>query len=223
MVGPVPKPAESQVHRRFRFSLRTLLVVFVIASFILAAHVHRMKNAQRQSQLVQDLLGDNKFTNYEYTQDENWNPGRKSYPNWLERWVGEDYLYNVDCVVIADRDNPVELIEKAVQLPYLRLVKLPNCTITDENLRLLQNLKRLEWLELYRTPTTDTGVAIVAKIPSLKILDLRGTNVTDGCLADIESMKGLRSLYVGNTAITSQGIAQIAKALPECRIDSTMR
>ena len=145
------------------------------------------------------------------------------YPNWLERWVGEDYLYNVDCVVIADRDNPVELIEKAVQLPYLRLVKLPNCTITDENLRLLQNLKRLEWLELYRTPTTDTGVAIVAKIPSLKILDLRGTNVTDGCLADIESMKGLRSLYVGNTAITSQGIAQIAKALPECSIDSTMQ
>ena len=150
MVGPVPKPAD--LYWRLRFSLRTLLAVFVIASFILAAHVHRMKNAQRQSQLVQDLLGGNIFTNYEYTHDENWNPGRKLYPNWLERWVGEDYLYCVDCVVIADRDKPVELIEKAVQLPYLRSVKLPNCTITDENLRPLQNLKRLEWLELYRHP-----------------------------------------------------------------------
>ena len=168
-----------------RFRLRTLLIFVTVFALIVAAHAHRTRNAQRQRAIVSELNGLGALTQYDYVQDENWNSSEKTYPTWLERWVGEDYLYSIDAFVITSDQNPNDAIELASELPYLRLVKLPACAITDESLRPLENLHRLEWLELFATPVTDECMASIAKLSSLKILDLRGTAITDRAIPTI--------------------------------------
>lgn len=209
--------------RGLRFSIRAMLIFIAAASLILTAHVRRIQSGERQKKLVEELFKEGVITQYEYVQDKDWKSGHKWYPEWLERWVGRDYLYSVDCFVIVQHRAPDRLIEKVADLPYLRLVKLPACTITDESLRPLQTLKRLEWLELFKTPATDNAVAIVAKIKSLKTLDLRGTRVTDACVSELISLPNLQNLYIGNTAITSQAVDQIRAAVPSCEVDTKLQ
>jgi Leucine-rich repeat (LRR) protein len=208
-------------HRRFlQFRLRTLLVVVAVVALILGAHVHRMQTAQRQHHIVTELNSLGAITQYEYVQDENWNSSEKWYPDWLERWVGQDYLYGIDAFVIVSHENPDEVIERAADLPDLRLVKLPACTISDDSLRPLEKLHRLEWLELFATPVTDDCMESIVKLKTLKTLDLRGTKVTDQSITAISSLPHLTRLNIGNTAITPAGIDQLREALPDCTIDT---
>ena len=206
-----------------RYGLRTLLVLVALLGVVLAVHKGRMTGAHRQSERIAQIrkLSPSAITQYEFAQDKNWAPGRKKYPVWAERWLGEDYLYSVDAFCIVQEANPDAIIEQAAQLPHLRLVKLPACQISDKSLEPLQQLGRLEWLELFSTPVSDDGMKTVATLKSLKILDLRGTKVTDACIPCITALPKLERLNVGDTAISAAGLEAIQKALPNCRIDTT--
>jgi Leucine-rich repeat (LRR) protein len=162
------------------------------------------------------------FTQYCYEQDENWNPGKKTYPDWLEKKVGQDYLYAIDAFLINSRPNADPAIEIAATLPALRLVKLPGCKITDNSIKPLAKLKRLEWLELFATPVTDDCMDTISRIRSLKTLDLRRTNVTDNSIDDIVNLPHLRNLYIGKSAISEEGVGRIRKRMPKCNVDTKM-
>jgi len=191
-----------------------------VFAVIIAAHVHRMRNAQRQRALVSELNGLGALTQYDYVQDENWNSSEKTYPTWLEQWVGKDYLYSIDAFVLTSDQSPNEAIELASKLPRLRLVKLPACALRDDSLRPLENLHRLEWLELFATPVTDDCMASIAKLTSLKTLDLRGTAITDSSIPTIVSLPNLTRLNIGNTAISTSGVEELRVKLPGCTIDT---
>ena len=207
--------------RRFhQFSIRSLLAIVTVLAFVLSLHAYRQTSANRQIAAISEIRRLGGFTQYCYTQDENWNPGKKTYPDWLEKKVGQDYLYSIDVFLLNSRPNADPAIEIAATLPALRLVKLPGCKITDNSIKPLAKLKRLEWLELFATPVTDDCMDTVSRIRSLKTLDLRRTNVTDNSINDIVNLPHLRNLYIGRSAISEEGVAKIRERMPKCNVDT---
>jgi hypothetical protein len=218
--------AESSVmgrRRRFpQFSIRSILAILTVLALVLSLHAYRQTSANRQIAAISEIRRLGGFTHYCYVQDENWNPGKKTYPDWLENKVGQDYLYAIDAFVINSRPNADPAIEIAATLPALRLVKLPGCKITDNSIKPLAKLKRLEWLELFATPVTDDCMDTISRIRSLKTLDLRRTNVTDNSIDDIVNLPHLRNLYIGKSAISEEGVVRIRKRMPKCNVDTRM-
>ena len=218
--------AESSVTGRRRripqFSIRSILAILTVLALVLSLHSYRQTSANRQIAAISEIRRLGGFTYYCYVQDENWNPGKKTYPDWLENKVGQDYLYAIDAFVINSRPNADPAIEIAATLPALRLVKLPGCKITDNSIKPLAKLKRLEWLELFATPVTDDCMDTISRIRSLKTLDLRRTNVTDNSIDDIVNLPHLRNLYIGKSAISEEGVGRIRKRMPKCNVDTKM-
>ena len=199
--------------------MRTLLVLLTIACVAVAIHAQWRRDALRRTAIKARMDGLGPGMVIAQHEDFDGAARSRSYPRWLERWVGHEYLYPINAFCLVQSQNPDPIIREAAQLPHLYLVKLPACQITDESLQPLTKLRSLVWLELFATPITDEGVKTVCRIKSLEILDLRGTKATDACIESIRSMPRLKRLHVGGTAITPVGIEAIRKALPGCEID----
>ncbi len=123
-------------------------------------------------------------------------------------------------------------IGKQHAITDLSLEKTPT---GDDELAQIVALKRLEWLNLYRTRVTDGGLGHLAQLPrlahlplgetgvsddglkilggigSLEYLGLRKTAVTDAGLRELATLSRLKALHLGETAITDAGLVQVAK------------
>ena len=78
----------------------------------------------------------------------------------------------------------------------------------------------LKWANgnLSRTQITDEGLKEVAKLQKLETLDLSGSKITDAGLKELAKLQKLRTLYLNNTQATKAGVAELKKALPNCTI-----
>lgn len=206
--------------RFFQFGIRLILGIVTLLALVLAPHTYCRSMANHQVAAAAEIKQLGGFTQYSFAQDENWNSGEKTYPEWLERKLGTDYLYAIDTVVMNANPNAVRAIEIASTLPSLRLVKLPGCKIADDSIRPLAKLKRLEWLELFATPVTDDCMQTVSRIRSLKTLDLRRTNVTDESIDKIVALPHLSNLFIGKSSISEEGVAQLRERMPKCNVDT---
>lgn len=204
-----------------RFRLRTLLTLTAFTAVMFAVHAHQMRKAQRQMQLVSSLAESGGFQMmHEWNYGENWESGEdQPYPDWLVKWLGPHYFYDVSTFFLESHSSPGDVIESATALRHLRMVRLPGCAISNDSLRPLQTLDRLEWLGLLATPTDDDCMRTIANIKSLRILDLRNTKVTDNCIDSLCTLPSLSRLYVGGTAMTPAGIERLRKSLPNCLVE----
>lgn len=66
--------------------------------------------------------------------------------------------------------------------------------MTDEDLKELKGIKKLDWLDLAYVPITDAGVKHLKELKNLKSLMLIGTNISD------------------------EGVSELKTALQECKI-----
>ena len=78
-------------------------------------------------------------------------------------------------------------------------------------------------LDLAYSEVTDRGVGNIAKLASLEALHLGRTRVTDEGIDDLAKMTSLRRLYLWETAISDAGVTRLQRALPSCKIQSTLR
>ena len=83
--------------------------------------------------------------------------------------------------------------------------------ITDEGLKDVAKLKKLEELHLSRTMITDAGLREVAKLQNLTILILHGTKITDAGLKEVAKLQKLEGLNLISTQITDAGLREVAK------------
>ena len=105
----------------------------------------------------------------------------------------------------ADLGNVIELI-------------LADTRITDEGLKEMAKLQRLETLQLSYTRVTDAGIKELAKSQQLGTLFLTDTQITDAGLKDVTKLHKLKMLRIRGTKVTKAGVAEFKKALPNCRI-----
>ena len=105
----------------------------------------------------------------------------------------------------ADLGNVIELI-------------LADTQITDEGLKEMAKLQRLETLQLSYTRITDAGIKELAKSQQLGTLFLTDTQITDAGLKDVTKLHKLKMLRISGTKVTKAGVTELKEALPNCKI-----
>lgn len=117
----------------------------------------------------------------------------------VNQLTGSQNLYEVKLTknpgVNPDLSNLLELKQQLVWL------QLPDCGITDDQLKTIAKLPNLYKLNLSKNPVSDTGVNYLLSLPKLKLLNLYGTNITDAGVKSLVSMPSLQRLYVWETKV----------------------
>lgn len=90
-------------------------------------------------------------------------------------------------------------------------VDLNNAKITDADLKLLEKFSELEWLDLRVTPIGDEGVSHLRTLRKLKFLNLFRTNLTDKGLAVLRGHTELETLLIGTTKVTDDGLKNLER------------
>ena len=93
------------------------------------------------------------------------------------------------------------------------------CPVTDEGLKRVGELPRLQGLSLNYSAVTDAHLAHLKGLTELYRLELGSTQVTDAGLEHLAGLAKLTSLIVShNPKVTEAGVQKLAKTLPECTI-----
>lgn len=100
-------------------------------------------------------------------------------------------------------DRPAQLKMEDLNLLKDQIVwlQLTNCTVTDEELKIIGNLPNLHKLNLNRNSITDTGISYLQSLPKLQYLNLYGTAITNKSIPILMQIPELKKLYVWETAI----------------------
>lgn len=183
--------------RRFRYSLRFLLIVVALVG-VAFGWVHRGREQRQAAQRLRELnRGATVFYDYQVGADGRLTDSSESLaPAWLGERFGADYFSSV---VGAD-------------LAYA----------TDADLECLVRLPNLRRLYLARSvDVTDAGLAHLAKLKQLKLLVLDDADqVTDAGLRTLGRLKSLALLQLGlGRRMTPAGIEQLKRDLPNCRVE----
>lgn len=204
----------------FRFSLKTLLSVMLIAMIGMGWFRWRMDRAKERKAAVEFVRSVGGWVWYDYEADESGMPradGEPSGPEWWREFVGEDFDHDVIGVsswygFYGLVDSDMEKLQCLTELKFLnlrhaeitdagmvhlegmtnlRVLTLDDTQVTDEGLRHLEGLKQLRKLSLVRTRIGDEGLRHLSRLESLEKLDLSDTAVSD---AGLEALYGLTEL-----------------------------
>ena len=196
MASTIPK------RRWYQFSLRSLLVVMTVATVTFGGWVQfRRQRAQANRDRVAAVdkavaeieeLGGWAMYNVEDMRPQ----------TWLEEHFDDP----------GGSDDPVCAVK-------VLFVSLDGPKVTDASLKLLKELKSLQYLGLGLSGTnvTDTGLERLQGL-SVGILDLSNTNVTDAGLERLKGMSNLEELDLTGTKVTNEGVKKLQQALPNCEI-----
>jgi hypothetical protein len=99
------------------------------------------------------------------------------------------------------------------RLPDTVVLQMANADVTDETLKLLQGMGRLQELDLNDTQVTDAGLKLLAQLPKLQQLRLRNTRITDaGFRESLMPLEQLRNVDVTGTGVKSSTLREWKKA-----------
>lgn len=235
-------------HRRFQFSMRTLIVLLVVGCAVFGLIAARMNKARKNRERVAvvemaiaeiEKLGGG-WAEFEYAENrpEAWHersfddPGDPDDP--VRIWI-----LRVDCRELTEAG--LEQLKELTIGEYLsnlfftnvtdagleRLNKLANLEelnlydsnmITDAGLEHLKGMTNLTRLWLRNTKVTDTGLMHLKGLTNLEYLNLSGTNVTKSGLKHLTGLKKLEWLRLENTQVTDGGLNYLRRALPFCHM-----
>lgn len=123
--------------------------------------------------------------------------------------LNEDY----EPVVLSLRGTEAtdDDVKRLGQLTRLEHLDLQGLEIDDDALELLGPLTALESLNLSGTDVTDDGLDSLSHLSALKRLDLRQTDVTDRGLAKLRELTALEHLDLRDTKVTDAGLSHLGK------------
>ena len=179
---------------RFQFSLRSLLILFVVVALPSGWMAMGAKQARRQSVMLGKVvaLGGS-------VQDDWWfcfYVGKEE-RGWPERFFGDEFVHDINMVDFRN-----------VALDDRRLARL--CE-TD-------GMETVLYLWLERTKITDKGLGALRRLARLRTLGLSGTAITDAGLEHVKALGTLRFLDLSETKVSDGGVKRLQEALPNCRI-----
>ncbi len=192
--------------RRFRFSLRTLLIVVVLLSLPLGWFALKLRQAERQRQAVEAIREAGGYVSYDYEFSGQEPPS----PARLTGLLGEDFFADV---VYVNLDYPAKAgdvdLEQVETLTALSGLSLSRTQVTDEGLVHLKGLTKLESLGLWDTQITDAGLAHLKGLAGLETLSLINTRITNAGLENLKGLTKLEFLALCDTQITDAGLEHL--------------
>lgn len=202
---------------RFRFSLRTLLIVVTIASAAFGWLGVKVREAERQKEVVAVVqnLGGAVAYNYQIDSVGNWDPNAIApVPAWLRNFFGEDFFAEVKLVYLCGRPATDESLVQIGKLSRLELLNVSYTQVTDDGMANLAGLTELRSLRLWNTKVTDTGFAQLRGLTRLRYLSLAETGVTDAALNQMSCYPELQKLSVWDTQVSDAALNELRRARP---------
>jgi hypothetical protein len=201
--------AVPHLRKWLQFRLRTLLLVFVTGSALLA---YWASTARRQHLAIAGLSSQGaRIEQYEVETKH-----RRAIPflsNWLVQTFGEESFSHPTSLRLPyfckQQNGPLDLT-RLDRLTDLQEVDARWSTITDADLSHFQELKYLESLDLSDTKITDAGLVHPQGLSTLEMLDLGGTRVGDQGLKHLSQLEGLKVLLLSYRPITDAGLKPLA-------------
>jgi len=104
-----------------------------------------------------------------------------------------------------------ETLKQVAKLYRLQTAILEKVEITDEQLAYLGKLNHLTSLVISGTPISDAGLVHLVGLPAIQMLNANRTKITDKGLEQIAKMPSLTMLDLSYTGIGDQGMKQLAQ------------
>jgi hypothetical protein len=200
---------------RFQFSLRSLFILMFAVAISMSWCSVTIRHVRKQQETVRAIDAIDGTVCYEFY-------GR--YPtgpvfSWVWSLFGTEFFADV---VSADFSNAFHFpIPEDSQSDFVR-VEIgvgKDGPVTDNTIdQLLNDLDRLQELDLSFSGITDTGLEHVRALDCLEYLNLQYTAITDIGLERLTNMTSLRRLKLTSSQVTAAGVAKLQKALPNCKI-----
>jgi len=191
-VNASPPDTAQPPRRRFRYSLRTLLLVMAAVSIVMGWFTARMKEARRQQAAVATIVSLSGLVIYDDQPDDLADaPTPSRVPRWLRNRLGDDF-FRTAVHVVAFNDATMEAVP---ELPEIRR------------------------LDFVGSPATDAGLAYASGLSRLEELNLSDTHITDAGLKHLTGLTRLRRLCLRGTSVTDEGVRRLQQALPHCEIE----
>jgi hypothetical protein len=209
MTEPLSKP-----RRFFRFSLRTMLLLVLVAAIPLALVQWRLARARQTNEIVAAIERDGGHVRFDYEVQRGLYAGLMRWvPGSAEQLAGKAFFGDVLEVkfpriamhwpAIEATDDTLALLDR---LPHLRRLSIVSEGLTDRGLASLANCK-LSRLELHTYNVTDNGLRSLANCRSLKRITLTGcSQITPDALAPIAGLPALDHLQIQWTRINDEGL-----------------
>jgi hypothetical protein len=224
--GTLPLQAKPR-RRRFQFSLRTALLLMLLASLFFAGLAWRRNRAERQRKIVAELRELGATVEYRY-----FTLWPKDYavlpmPNeeffvcaWLRRCFGDDFLYDVDRVwyygqAPVPKEKARPMIELVKKLPRVRSLLLDGDSVLREDLEELPFLETMEILDLGSSTVphggqrSDDDLIPLERAIRLKHLSLRYQPIGNAGLAHLRNCRQLRHLLLLGTSVGDDGLKHL--------------
>ena len=101
-------------------------------------------------------------------------------------------------------------LKALTEFKSLTALDLSGCTLTDDDLTILERLPNLERLWLADIPLSDVGLVHVASLRKLRLLSLAGTKVSGNGIALLKALPELKWLDLSRTSVSGAGIKSLA-------------
>lgn len=206
------------MHRRYRFSLRTFLIVTAIFCVWLGIKTTRDSQQQHVIKVLEDAGG--RFTLRDQSPDFPWNV-------WADRYALS--FYNLRQPVTEEDMRQLAMFTSA----SLCDLHLENAGIDDESLKHFQHLSQLQFLSLanqtyygggriakdFQNSITDAGIAQLPAFPRLFGIDSSGTDVTDAVIDKILEWPNLHWIKLNGTRVTGLGFSRLVRLKQLATVD----
>jgi hypothetical protein len=208
-------------HRRFQFSLRTLLVLMVAVAVPFSWLSVEMKKAREQKEAVDKIDNSGGRAFYDYINGiHRTEPGLKQ----LIDLLSDDFFKTAiearfQGKAFTDDNLPIYLNN----LPDIQAVYIEEVNLSENGLGHLKHLTSLELLNIRESKISDAGLMAISEFPHLTTLVLSYNAITDDGVKALSRMKGLRKLELERTKITDVGLSHLQNLtnLEELFLDET--
>ncbi|MBN2291622.1 MAG: hypothetical protein JXM70_04305 [Pirellulales bacterium] len=191
--------------RWYQFSLRTLLIVTLIAAIGFAWVGYRIQRVRNQISATAELekLG----ADIGFYSQVDWNelptPDR-----WLWKCFDDNPVHYINSSRTPITDTNLKHLK---ELTNLRVLKLVDTQVTDNGLEYLKGLTSLQALDLKVLQVTDAGLENIKGLTNLQELWLEGTQVTDTGLEHLKGLRRLFTLSLSGTQVTDTGLEHLKR------------
>jgi hypothetical protein len=191
-----------------RCSLRTLILLVLVAGLLLGRVVDRIRT-QRDAVRIIEHAGWGVLYDWQFIGGVPDYDGQPSAPRWLVDALGPDALGSVACVLADEIPMGSPILPAIGRLVDLRRLEIEGPGVSDEALAHIAGLRHLQLLSLGGNDVGDSGLAHLEGMTDLEELNLNATKVGDAGLMHLRRMSELKILYLGRTRVTDAGLAHL--------------
>jgi len=185
--------------RRFRFSLRAMLLLVTIIAVSLGWTINKARQQKVAAVALMKLGGQISCTSDEPT----------TILEKIRAVIGEDPHTNALLVDLSDAKFADSDLAYLRAFPNLLTFWARDSRITDAGLAHLGGLSKLSGLDLAGTQVTDAGLVHLRRLKQIVVLDLSGIHLTDAGLVHLRGLSHLRTLGLANTQVTDAGLSEL--------------